>query len=143
MQTNNKTKNFTSENKLIAKFMGHELKKPTRGVLKNVQHYLSIGFPRVYQYENKSSFGSTFSIKQYLYPKDLKYHESWDWLMPVIEKIENTKECNCFTIHDGINTTIETWNGYDFIYHEDGMSKTKIESAYRGVIEFIEWLENK
>lgn len=60
----------------------------------------------------------------------LKYHTSWDWLMPVVEKIEyeaNVTICrqSCHIENDDI--LIERYGD------------TKIESIYLAVVAFIKW----
>jgi hypothetical protein len=74
--------------------------------------------------------------------KDLKYYEgSWDWLMPVVEKIENTG--------DGFISRVTGCRieGYlcDFVDQENTeislqFSQTaKIDAVYKAVVEFIKW----
>ena len=66
--------------------------------------------------------------------KDLQYHTSWDWLMPVVEEIECLIDPNGnayrFTI-DMCNAQIEETNikilGGAF----------KLDSTYKAVVEFI------
>lgn len=69
----------------------------------------------------------------------INYHSHWNWLMPVVEKIERDSldllgeyediiinGCGCFihtTKHDGISKT-ET---------------TKINAVYNAVVEYIKW----
>ena len=74
--------------------------------------------------------------KTYLYSK-LKFHSSWDWLMPVVEKIEDLghgvtiyrKGCQINDVHC-------TNTGF--------RHNSKIEETYQAVIEFIKWYnENK
>lgn len=67
------------------------------------------------------------------------FDRSWDWLMPVVEKIESLKSpvyinSNCCTIYEKID--FNTDNGDLFIqsYH-----KTKINAVYDAVIDYIEW----
>lgn len=71
---------------------------------------------------------------------DLKYHSSWDWLMPVVEKIEDLDDKFYFVkIHSGgcfihpINNT----KAYNVKQYQAG--KSKIEMVYATVVEFIEW----
>ena len=73
--------------------------------------------------------------------EELRYHTSWDWLMPVVEKIRSIK---CYDKGDVFN--------YQFIihnnkveYYADGYTKkpSKIflgygkEAIYKAVVEFI------
>lgn len=63
----------------------------------------------------------------------IKYHSSWDWLMPVVEKIE--KLGYGFVI---IGEQTEIYTNYDGqLFVEDG--ETKIESVWKVVISFIKW----
>ena len=59
---------------------------------------------------------------------NLKYHSSWDWLMPVVEKImwdNNIKDAECTNI-------------------EDALCDAKIDRVYDAVVEFInEYNKNK
>lgn len=80
----------------------------------------------------------------------MRYHKSWDWLMPVVEKIEETEK-NVFVQ----NFTIEIkWernglgnkhickilfvrkNRFNAIVHE---SDSKINAVWLSVVEYIEW----
>ena len=106
-------------NKLIAEFMGFEYDRslPAHG-----------GGTLI-----------TFSIK------DVVYHASWDWLMPVVEKINEME----------FSFEIDTWVGvtvYDYSKNfrpeslievlkedEDGNKISTIKSVWLAVIEFIKW----
>lgn len=64
---------------------------------------------------------------------ELKFNSSWDWLIPVVEKIESlgfrieiVKHICRLKINDNIN----------IVFSEN---MTKIESVYFTVIEFIKW----
>ena len=98
----------------------------------------------------------------------LLYHESWDWLMPVVEKIEilGSSEIMSRTLYSRFDITHNQitlkWsknNGYQLkleaypewmITHKSSISKefirvnlpsnsTKIEALYQAVVAFIEW----
>lgn len=64
---------------------------------------------------------------------DLGFHNSWDWLMPVVEKIEIF----------GFEIWIKPHNScYIYAYPDIQLSKiinkdSKIESVYKAVIEFL------
>jgi len=57
------------------------------------------------------------------------YHSSWDWLMPVVEKIE--KE------HNGVVIRYESCELPIIIERVTG--NTKIEATWIAIIKFIEW----
>ena len=77
---------------------------------------------------------------------DLEYHCSWDWLMPVVEKIES------LDIYFGISSKnitvfpIDNLNANKPIVKIMGWIEklTKIEATHKAVVEFIKWYnENK
>ena len=65
---------------------------------------------------------------------DLYYHSSWDWLMPVVEKIE--KECSHEVVIFSTHCNVNQGKTHDMGYIG---GKTKIEAVYKSVIEFIKW----
>lgn len=93
------------ENKLIAKFMGIES----------------------YQFRNYNMF--IFDEDNHRTEIDLHYHTSWDWLMPVIEKID---EICGIDLHE--------WNEYI----DNSLCSKSLNTTYSACIEFIKWYnENK
>ena len=71
---------------------------------------------------------------------DIKYHNSWDWLMRVVEKIESLHGAVTITKNDCEIHTFKDDN-YDFMsnYNIEDDSKSTKEATYKAVIEFIEW----
>lgn len=66
----------------------------------------------------------------------LKFDTSWDWLMPVVEKIESLG----YTV-DIANSDYQirkTGDTEAFIFHY-GPDRPKIKAVYEAVVEFIEW----
>ena len=67
--------------------------------------------------------------------EDLQYHTSWDWIMPVIDKIE---AMGCEVVHrvgDCIVYKIDEKENYRCIIDMQGLNK--LESTYKAVVEFI------
>lgn len=73
--------------------------------------------------------------------RDLEYHSSWEWLMPIVEKVE--KYCRV-----EISTPqICIWYKYeDELKSEDGFycsipthGKEKIKVLFTAIVQFIEW----
>ena len=91
------------------------------------------------EYSDKRSFKNgewTYSIKSLS-----KFRSSWDWLMPVVEKIENT---NLFpTTENAVNVTIGATlycliqDSYGEKFEIIGQDKTKLLSVYQAVVQFI------
>lgn len=69
---------------------------------------------------------------------ELQYHNSWGWLMPVVEKIESIPGV-CFDIYR--EASIVKYQPEDF--KEWGVTEydqnKKINHIYRAVINFIQW----
>jgi hypothetical protein len=108
-----------TDNRLIAEFMDLEMEVSNKGIVE----YYHIEFDSGEWYE----------------AEDLPYDE-WNWLMPVVEKIESLRDTNGnayrFTI-DMCNaqiegTTIEVSGG-----------SYKLDTTYKAVVEFIKWYNKK
>ena len=112
------------ENKIIAEFMGYETYEGVDKVCINLTE--NNGF--------SSDWGHV----------PTKYHTSWDWLMPVVEKIESFQDGEDGDSMRGhlYNFRIEQY----FVYILDGESMdviiemngdSKIDATYKAVVEFI------
>ena len=113
-------KNVTENNKLIAEFMGG---------LYNNQSMLSLQSNEIWlPYHGVCNYKSDNG-------KRLKYHSDWNWLMPVVEKIESLGNDILITS----NYIQITYNkGEKFIAIElEG--NIKIFAVYDACIEFIKW----
>ena len=82
--------------------------------------------------------------------RQTKYHSSWDWLMPVIEKINDEDEiiitlCPAVCIVEvgngnKIEKTEKFWHSRSF----KGLDKKQIGEVYKAVVFSIKWYnENK
>ena len=112
----------TENNKIIAEFLGATLTKD-----------LQIMYP---VYEGDSS-----------YVKDLKFHSDWNWLMEVVEKIENIK-IKDYSISTDITddkTFINVWHYGDggkwsiliSNLNEEYKDFNKMQRTYKAVVKFI------
>ena len=108
------------DNKLIAEFM--EFHRDTEDL------YLIDN----YNLRSENQFQAT-------YVREMKFHSSWDWLMPVVEKIECTKTDDEDNSDSFFNVMIEVFecniNGRDICICENG--NTKLEATYKAVVKFI------
>lgn len=82
-----------------------------------------------------------------------EYHRSWDWLMPVVEKIADTPMEDfinhetedggyAYPITFGMRTEIGQWM-VRFRGHALHEADTLILAAYAAVVDFIEWYNTK
>lgn len=122
------------DNKLIAEFMG------------------------VVFHDDENQFYNTDGLYIGL---ELEYHKSWDWLMPVLEKIESIEESydrehlaikigysydtSCSKNH---NLNDGTWSGYMSLLRNGHTFITVIgnsrrEAIYKTIVEFIKFYNNE
>ncbi len=75
---------------------------------------------------------------------ELKFNESWDWLMQVVEKIEEMDVVASFQIEQ---PTIYIWSSSESSTFKnievDIFTKSKIQAVYEACIKFIEWYNNE
>ena len=113
-------------NRIIAEFMGYVLNE-------NNEYPI--------EYITVQGHWDTCSIQ------DLNYHKSWDWLMGVVEKIENTK-IKDYSISTDITddkTFINVWHYGDggkwsiliSNLNEEYKDFNKMQRTYKAIIEFI------
>lgn len=83
----------------------------------------------------------------------LKYHASWDELMPIVDKIESIHDPHhgYFGVHISSNScsiqgtnlhlAIKEGSTYGWVYMSDpnAILETKIQSTWYNVVEFIKW----
>jgi hypothetical protein len=117
---------ITEGNKLIAEFMGAKL----------VEH---AGGDNVYEFkESPQIFAGLF-----WQPEHMAYPVSWEWLMPVVEKIDQV-------VVDGRLHTVEMKNGECKITWDDPFknrwgtliqkeNNRKIQAVWQAVVAFIQW----
>ena len=109
-----------NDNKLIAEFMGHKLGLDGDGM----------GEPQCRIFEKGLG---TKRIED-------TYSKSWDWLMPVVEKIECTHDDkgDCFNVMmEAFECTI---SGLGLTLCLNG--HTKMDATYKAVIEFLKEYNN-
>ena len=119
-------KTTEEKNRMIAEFVGHE-----SSLYKGSYHLHKIDKPLTSA-------------------EDLKFHTSWDWLMEVVEKIDNrrtitsTDESYLYCVSlNGCNGEISDGKTGDVVSSVDNQIGWK-EMVYELVVKFIEWYnENK
>lgn len=97
-------------------------------------------------YEYRRSSPSKKVVKRIL-----KYDKSWDWLMPVVEKIQDTQVIKGRVIRTAADVQImykachieysgdEESGDYSGEWEIRSSSTTKIKAVYRAVVKFIKW----
>jgi hypothetical protein len=137
------------DNKIIAEFMGLKQSKWPGGELLWVQKSFIENFHDVEDYLVESKFDWENSLPQC---KELLYHISWDWLMPVVEKIEEIYDYyhGHIDVHIVSNScTIKSTN-FESDYSDSEPPHhfntytlgSKLKSTYIAVVEFIKWYNN-
>ena len=126
--------NIIENNKLIAEFLEWEFDDLSETF---ETPFLKLVEPQAFGDEQ-------FSCK--LQDFELEFHSDWNWLMSVVEKIENLQdENNCaiynMQIEQSFTEIIDNHTSETIIYDIDADSK--IEAVYNTVIEFIKWYNNK
>jgi len=112
--------NTTENNKMIAEFMG----------------------AKYYKVDNIYSFNYMPNKRHTSFdPSYLKFHSSWNWLMPVVEKIESIKNYRYdFEIKQSCIEIYDKDNQEDII---STCGDTKKEVIYYAVVEFIKYYNAK
>lgn len=105
---------YTENNKIMAEFMGGLKNRESRLSLQNNEIWLPV--------HGVCHLGNNGKV--------LKYHLSWDWLIPVVEKIED------------LNYGFEIIGNYCKIGNNTNIQcsqPTKIQAVYNACVEFIKW----
>lgn len=128
--------NTQENNKLIAEFMELPLVPCNIGT-KDGDKYLSPSL------EETESIG----LGLYVDSDEMRYHKSWAWLMPVVDKIEDVSEGFKWVEVEWISYTFQIENKSVTIWkHSDRFDSkriieingnTKREATYKAVVEFI------
>jgi hypothetical protein len=122
--------NILENNRLIAEFMGQKSEL--------------YEFPQFGYMNTKGDFITEFNDSQ------LKFHKDWNWLMPVIEKIEaldeksfeTTSHFNGFINKRLYNTAFIDTKNYEVI-SSGNLMESRIESVYTAILAFIKLYNNK
>jgi hypothetical protein len=121
------------KNRLIAQFMGCE---PTPDALDRSVLAYYIGDVIINADNSKNE-----NDENVFHPEDMQFHTDWNWLMPVIDKIESMgywvdyTKGDVFIYDDNYNLVIPN------PMHEN--EDTKLSIHYKAVVEFINWYNNK
>lgn len=114
-----------------------------------------------FKYKNQAKFWAKYPLDDNSYLSQFgfmkihsfKFHSSWDWIMEVVEKIENLYEHPNKEISINIKPgeieifqrpyRLENNNYHDVIYLGDGYINTsKKEAVVQAINQFLIWYEN-
>tara|TARA_R110000822_G_scaffold302368_1_gene426546 strand:- start:321 stop:662 length:342 start_codon:yes stop_codon:yes gene_type:complete len=112
--------NTQENNRLIAEFMGWDVKRPS--TIPSNLHLSNL------ELDNGEIFEPLF-------------HSSWDWLMPVVEKIESDERYDVDILQYG--TRIREGQKEIVNNIADISFDKKIEHTYQAVVEFIKQYNNQ
>jgi hypothetical protein len=123
---------ITDKSISIAEFMGCTIYGDKRNIV--TPKGSKYKFPK--PIENRATYGN-----------DLRYHTSWDWLMPVVEKIESIENelgyLYSVTIMNKNQCEITNENEYICGGGFENLETTKIEAVYEAVVGFIKLYNEK
>ena len=114
-------------NKLIAEFMGF----PTQSDAideRTLAYYIGDSIINADNTNNENE-------DNVFHPDDMKFNSSWDWLMSVVERIENfgyefiIVESRCYLKHN-------TDHSIEELFHIETIG-SKIDTTYKAVLKFI------
>ena len=142
-------------NELIAKFIGSTITKQTLFEKDENLETLVVDVYSRPEFFNDDLY-NLFGWLSYENLDRMRYHSSWDWLMPVVEEIESTKfDANIGWVDFHIMPDAITVNKQEdednpliIINLSDCMGSIekepiyyhgKIQATYQAVIEFIKW----
>ena len=139
--------NTTENNKLIAEFMGGKYQPRTDSKLESVT-------VDVWEHHKEKTIDEIYKLGNYTYlMENVIFNSSWDWLMPVVEKIEVLEVGNNKDLKDifvilkkgTCKIYVQTNSTLDKFYYEEYYFKgSLIENTYKAVVQFIKWYnENK
>ena len=129
-------------NKLIAEFMKNPCKiwEDPDPVLNTDYHctHLERKGVGIFTVTYNFGFSEADAFQEELTDSIPPYNFSWDWLMPVVEKIESLGYD--FSID---NCYVRIWDGGQSDFEMTFSEPTKLLTTYFAVIEFIKWYNNE
>ncbi len=95
-------------------------------------------FMGVKSYEASGYTNFVYSEDSHRTEVDLAYHDSWDWLMPVVEKIDEVSDENTLFKVEHNRAFVEDIENYHIFI--DVIASSRLEATYKAVVEFINQL---
>lgn len=73
---------------------------------------------------------------------EMKFHSSWDWLMPVVEKIESLNYSTEIYSMGSYNHRMVVYSS-GAIVNQSELMESKIKSVFTACVEFAKWYKNQ
>lgn len=131
-------KDIIENNKLIGEFMGYEKGVPHQ-TDKHGYHQCEDGF-EIPLIINHYKHDEDIDCHQFLL-EQLQFHTSWDWLVPVVEKIESLGYIFMICKHEA-GVTCDRSSGLERPKC-DVKADSKLKAVYDCAVNFIKWYTNK
>lgn len=112
-----------TQNRMIAEFMGGEVKYPWIGGVKTPCFYMPDSHITEYIHD---------------FENETPYHSDWNWLMPVVKKCQTISSKKQVELKD-IQDDLDNPNGWRAWSYRNINLNTDIERVYKSVIRFIEF----
>ena len=135
------TEEIKQGNELIAKFMGYQIDDTKQffpythfyKMTTDKYTYDQLDINSVRSYTEGFVFGYEYSIEK-------RYDNSWDWIMPVVEKIESLNDFNNSVVIGKYWVVITVpVNKSPNKYFENKRYNDKLYNTWKACIEFIKW----
>lgn len=107
----------TENNKLIAEFL-------------NMIPASNETYPQLFRFEDNDEWFTS---------EELKFNSDWNWLMEVVERIEETEIDNNILMLESIGNMAKFIFDDGCRFLSDCIGETKIEAVYNAVVSFIKW----
>lgn len=125
-------------NQLIAEFMEFNPCKVYNYKGKQYDYYLPNGFELIKEVETtiESNWCEILEEQDNCFIEDLKFHKSWDWLIPVIQKLLTLK----------LKEIVPSDLDISYVRNKHYLSVNNlldINVLFKNVVEFIEWYNKK
>ncbi len=98
-----------------------------------------MNFPAPHEEWLVTEYDTEFPYEREGTVKDMRYHDSWDWIMTVVEKIRQDNRCIAFEICFCLSTQVKIWFANKWHFYESNDSK---EVVIWACIEYINWFNS-
>lgn len=135
-------------NKMIAEFMGCRCELSYEN--KNTGYIIYSIKGKTVQLWRESGL-KTGGYEESMLLEMARFHDCWEWIMPVVEKIESIYDDHhgffgvfisgnsCTIQGTNINKAIAPDSAYGYVYYNNNVDENKFMATYKSVVDFIIW----